>query len=231
MMRRISLLAAMLIFSFATGCYAGTGSQTELPDNFVHVTDITQDVILEIRYYSSYNFVGERIDGYQAPVAILSQPAAEALKKAATASLTQGYILKIFDAYRPQRAVTHFVRWATDVSAIKNRTIFYPQVDKARLFELGYIAAQSGHSRGSTVDLTLIDRASGKELDMGSPFDFFGSISHHGTPLISPEQTTHREILKSIMQSAGFKPYPSEWWHYTLANEPYPEQYFDFVVQ
>jgi D-alanyl-D-alanine dipeptidase len=202
-----------------------------LPPEFVRVAEVTQEVLLEIRYYSAYNFVGSRIDGYQAPVAILSASAAEALKKAAAASRNEGYILKIFDAYRPQRAVNHFIRWAKDLSAVENKAVFYPDVEKSRLFELGYIAERSGHSRGSTLDLTLVERASGQELDMGSPFDFFGPISHHDTALITPQQTVNRERLRAIMVAAGFKPYQEEWWHYTLVDEPYPDHYFDFVVK
>jgi D-alanyl-D-alanine dipeptidase len=224
-------LAAALFLYCALSFQAFAAGKDALPEGFVRVTDVTQDVLLEIRYFSSYNFVGSRIDGYQAPVALLSAPAAKALKKAAAASRDQGYVLKIFDAYRPQRAVEHFVRWAKDLSAVKNKAIFYPDVEKSRLFELNYIAARSGHSRGGTVDLTLVDLASGKELDMGSPFDFFGPISHHGTALITPQQTDNRERLRSIMTSAGFKPYPEEWWHYTLTDEPYPDRYFDFVIQ
>ena len=155
-------------------------------EGFVHVTDMCANVILEIRYFSAYNFVGKRIDGYAAPQAILSEPAAKALCKAAAAAEQKGYVVKIFDAYRPQAAVDHFVRWGKDAADIRMKPIFYPQVDKARVFELGYIATRSGHSRGSTVDLTLVDRQSGKELDMGTPFDFFGEPSHHGAKGMTP---------------------------------------------
>ncbi len=204
--------------------------ESPLPGDFVHVTDAVPDALLEIRYYSTYNFVGARIDGYEEPTAVLSRAAAAALKKAGDAAAARGCVLKIFDAYRPQRAVDHFVRWAKDPDE-KNKAVFYPDVDKSRLFALGYIAAKSGHSRGSTVDLTLVDRRSGKELDMGSPFDFFGPISHHGTPLIRPDQAANRDMLQTIMRESGFKPYAEEWWHYTLAGEPYPDRYFDFPVR
>ena len=202
-----------------------------LPDGFVYVAEAVPDVLLEMRYYSTYNFVCARVDGYKAPVAVLSAEAATALRRAAEAAAARGYVLKIFDAYRPQAAVDHFVRWADDARDTKCKDIFYPQVDKARLFELGYIAARSGHSRGSTVDLTLVDRLDGRELDMGSPFDFFGPISHHGTPLITRQQAANRAILLAIMQESGFTPYAEEWWHYTLNNEPYPDTYFRFEVQ
>jgi D-alanyl-D-alanine dipeptidase len=221
-------LMAMVIFAI-TGCKKD-GVET-LPNGFVYVTDVVPDVILEIRYFSTYNFLGARVDGYLAPVAILSTSAAQALKIANDDLRRQGYALKIFDAYRPQTAVNHFVRWAADLSDTLTKEYFYPDIDKSRLFPEGYIAEKSGHSRGSTVDLTIINLQSGKEIDMGSPFDFFGEISHHGTLLISYEQTQNREILKTAMLNAGFKLYDEEWWHYTLTNEPYPDTYFDFPVK
>lgn len=200
-------------------------------EGFVHVTDMCTNVILEIRYFSSYNFVGKRIDGYAAPQAILSAPAAKALCTAAGVAEQQGYTLKIFDAYRPQAAVDHFVRWGKDAADVRMKPIFYPQVDKARVFDLGYIATRSGHSRGSTVDLTLVDRQSGKELDMGTPFDFFGEASHHGAKGMTPQQVANRQILLDLMENAGFKRYEEEWWHYTLKNEPYADTYFNFAVE
>lgn len=200
-----------------------------LPQGFVYVADVVPDVLLEIRYYSTYNFVGQRIDGYEAPVAIMTVEAAEALGQAARALAGQGYRIKIFDAYRPTTAVEHFVRWAqTDDEQMK--PYFFPDVEKGQLFELGYVATQSGHSRGSTVDLTLVDMSTGQELDMGTPFDFFGQESHFGTSLITEEQAANREILKNAMTSAGFVFFSGEWWHYLLANEPYPDTYFDFPV-
>ncbi len=221
------LFILLLILSAAAPATAASRAPHE---GFVYVTDVVPDAILEVRYYSTYNFVGARVDGYKAPTVILSAQAADALKKVNVALQAQGYTLKIFDAYRPQTAVAHFVRWAKDIKDTKRKEAFYPQVDKSKLFELGYIAEKSGHSRGSTVDLTIVDMKTGKEVDMGSPFDFFGPISHHGTNLITPEQTKNREILKSAMTGNGFKPYDEEWWHYTLKNEPYPDTYFDFPV-
>ena len=197
---------------------------------FVYVTDVVPNVILEIRYYSTYNFTADRVDGYTAPTAILSEEAAAALKKVSDAMREQGYVVKIFDAYRPQAAVDHFVRWAADTADTRLKSVFYPEVDKDQLFALGYIAKKSSHSRGSTVDLTLVDMQTGRELDMGSPFDFFGPISNHGTDLITPGQAANREILKNAMLEAGFKLYPKEWWHYTLENEPFPDTYFNFPV-
>ena len=202
-----------------------------LPEGFVYVTDIVPDVILEMRYYSTYNFIGQRIDDYLSPVAIISEAAALALLQANADLRNQGYVIKVFDTYRPQGAVDHFVRWANVVDDTLTKAIFYPDITKDRLFPEGYIAERSGHSRGSTIDLTLLDMQTGIELDMGSPFDFFGVISHHDTDLITPEQTENRLILKTAMEKAGFRPYAEEWWHYTLDNEPFPETYFDFYVK
>ncbi len=215
----------------ASGPSAAVPKEAKLPQGFVYVADLIPGALLDIRYYGSNNFVGARVDGYFAPRAILSRKAAEALKNVAGELAAQGFALKIFDAYRPQTAVNHFVRWAGDPRDITAKSAFYPEVDKSRLFEEGYIASRSGHSRGSTVDLTIVDVASGKELDMGSPFDFFGPVSHHGAKGISPIQTANRKVLRDVMEKHGFKIYPEEWWHYTLANEPYPDTYFDFPVR
>ncbi len=220
-----------LILSLAAFLPADAAAPREPHKGFVYITDVAPDVILEIRYYSTYNFVGARVDGYHAPTAVLSAPAAAALQKVSAALQKQGYVLKVFDAYRPQAAVNHFVRWAKDIRDTKTKAAFYPGVDKSKLFQLGYIAEKSGHSRGSTVDLTLVEAATGKEVDMGSPFDFFGPVSHHGTKLITPAQAANRDLLKNAMLDAGFKLYPEEWWHYTLAGEPYPDTYFAFPVE
>lgn len=206
-----------------------TSPETDASD-FVNVADIVPDVILEIRYYSTYNFVGQRIDGYDAPVALLTKEAATALKKASDTLLTMGYRLKIFDAYRPQTAVNHFIRWAEDVSDTAMKRYFYPDVDKSRLFELEFIAARSGHSRGSTIDLTLFDMNTEREVDMGGTFDWFGEKSYPNYSGITEEQFKMRQLLRNVMIGAGFKPYESEWWHFTLKNEPYPDTYFDFPV-
>ncbi|OQB16072.1 MAG: D-alanyl-D-alanine dipeptidase [Firmicutes bacterium ADurb.Bin193] len=203
----------------------------QLPDGFVYVTDEIPAAQLEIRYFSEDNFVGAVIDGYQAPKAILTKEAAQALKKSADNLYEQGYCIKVFDAYRPQRAVNHFIRWAKDIDDTKTKWKYYPDLDKSVLFELGYIAEKSGHSRGSTVDLTLVDLSTGEELDMGSGFDFFGGISNHGTDLITKEQEKNRNILRDAMVDAGFEIYPEEWWHYKLKDEPYPDEYFDFPVK
>lgn len=198
---------------------------------FVYLDQVLKHAQYDARYYSGDNFVGTRIDGYESGRIILSQPAAKALAEVEGDLSLSGQELKIFDGYRPQRAVEHFKRWAADLNDTRTQASYYPQMKKSELFRDGYIAQHSGHSRGSTVDLTLIDSKSGKELDMGSRFDFFGPISHHGTSLITVQQTRNRETLRSAMQRHGFEPYPNEWWHYTLKQEPYPQTYFDFPVK
>jgi len=205
--------------------------QYSLPDGFVYVADIIPTILLEIRYFSEDNFTGTIIDGYEASKAILTKEAAEALKIAADALYERGYYIKIFDAYRPQRAVNHFIRWSQDPFDTKMKEKYYPELDKSVLFELGYIAKRSGHSRGSTVDLTLVEVSTGEELDMGSGFDFLGEISNHGTTLITPVQEKNRIILRDAMVNAGFAAYSKEWWHYSLKDEPYPDTYFDFPVK
>lgn len=208
--------------------------------DFVEVTEVIPDVILEIRYYSTYNFVGARIDGYERPLALMTHQAADSLKAVNDELKAHGYRLKIWDTYRPQRAVNHFIRWAEDLQDTAMKAVFYPMVDKSLLFEQGYIYARSSHSRGSTVDLTIIDAATGKELDMGSPFDWFGEESHpdyKGERLkVKGERNdedwqANRLILHNAMTRHGFEGIDSEWWHFTLANEPYTDTYFDFPIQ
>ena len=210
---------------------AGCASMHAPRDGFVALAEAVPDAILEIRYYSTYNFVGERIDGYEQPCALLSREAAKALKAASDEAVRRGYRLKIYDAYRPQRAVEHFMRWAKDTSDTRMKQYFYPDLDKSVLFAQGYIAERSGHSRGSTVDLTLFDMKTGKELDMGGTFDWFGKESHPDYRDITAEQFKNRMLLRDIMVAHGFNPIAEEWWHFTLANEPYPDTYFDFSVR
>ncbi len=197
---------------------------------FVLLSDYVPGIIQEIRYFSTYNFVGERVDGYEEPIALLTKEAARALKDVANIANVQGYRLKIFDAYRPAKAVKHFVLWEIEDLDQKMKTFFYPDIDKHDLFKLGYVASKSTHSRGSTVDLTLVDMDTGKELDMGSPFDFFDEISHPDYKDITKEQYENRMILQKLMVDGGFEPIDTEWWHFTLKNEPYPETYFEFQV-
>ena len=215
---------------------------------FVNITDVVPDAILEIRYFSTYNFVGQRIDGYQQPTALMTKRAADSLKAVSDDVMRLGYRLKIYDAYRPQMAVDHFVRWAADIPDTMMRQYFYPEVDKSLLFEQEYIMAKSGHTRGSTVDLTLFDMTTEKEVDMGGTFDWFGEESHpdfggnpetgvyNGKPspagrTITEEQFHNRQILREAMLRHGFKPLDSEWWHFTLRDEPFPNTYFEFPVK
>ena len=210
---------------------------------FVNLAEAVPDVILEIRYYSTYNFVGKRVEGYKEPVALLTKQAADSLRAVSDDLKKQGYRLKIFDAYRPQCAVNHFVRWAANANDTLMKPYFYPEVPKGKLFKLGYIAHMSGHTRGSTVDLTLFDMATEKEVDMGGTFDWFGEESHPsfgGNPKtgkymkndrITEEQFNNRMILRRAMLRHGFKPVDLEWWHFTLRNEPFPNTYFTFPVK
>ena len=200
------------------------------PSDFVMLSDAVPDAILEIRYYSSYNFVGRRIDGYEEPLALLTKEAASALKEVSDELVEKGYRLKIFDAYRPQRAVTDFMNWALDPDDTLMKEYFYPELDKEVLFPQGYIAEHSGHSRGSTVDLTLFDMTTQKEVDMGGTFDYFGELSHPDYKDITEEQYNNRMILREAMLAHGFKPLEEEWWHFTLEDEPYPDTYFTFPV-
>ena len=194
------------------------------------LSDVVPDAILEIRYYSTYNFVGERIDGYEEPIALLTEEAADALREVSDDLMEQGYRLKIYDAYRPTEAVESFVDWVKDIEDTRMKEYFYPELDKSVLFRQGYIGGRSGHSRGSTVDLTLFDMDTEKEVDMGGTFDYFGEISHPDYRGITQEQYDNRMILREAMTAHGFKPLATEWWHFTLRNEPYPDTYFTFPV-
>ena len=187
---------------------------------FVSIGEAVPDVLLDIRYYSSFNFIGERIDGYEAPAALLTREAAAALKKVSDEAVNLGWRLKIFDAYRPQKAVDHFVRWAKDPADARMKAYFYPELEKKDIIPQNYIAEHSGHSRGSTVDLTLFDMASQRDADMGGTFDYFGEKSHPDYPGITEKQHQNRMLLQKLMVKHGFRPLESEWWHFTLENEP-----------
>ena len=200
------------------------------PSGFVLLADYVPHILQEIRYYSSYNFIGERIDGYEEPCALLSIEAARALKAVSNEVFAQGYRLKVFDAYRPVCAVKQFVLWGIEDQDIRMKPYFYPDLEKQELFSRGYIARQSSHSRGSALDLTLLDMKTGKELDMGSPFDLFSPISHPDCRDITDEQYENRMILQRSMVRNGFEPFECEWWHFSLVNEPYPDTYFAFPV-
>ena len=198
---------------------------------FVSVGRQIPDAILEIRYYTTFNFIGDRIDGYEQPVALLTREAALKLKEVSGDLAGKGYRLKIYDAYRPQKSVDHFMRWAKDPADTRMKAYFYPDLDKSVLIPGGYIAERSGHSRGSTVDLTLFDMKAEKDVDMGSPFDFFGEISHPDYRRITPEQYENRMLLRESMLHRGFRPLAEEWWHFTLEKEPWPDTYFTFPVR
>ncbi len=202
------------------------------PSGFVLLADYVPQIVQEIRYYSTYNFIGERIDGYEEPCALLTIEAARALKVVSSELLVQGYRLKVFDAYRPARGVAHFVRWSHDPADTVTKRFFYPEHPKPSLFEKGYVARRSGHSRGSTIDLTLFDMETEKEVDMGGTYDYLGGRSHPSYKGdLTPEQYENRMILRRAMLRHGFKPLETEWWHFTLANEPYPNTYFDFPIR
>ena len=230
-MRKHSALFIALCLTLAACKQSFSKVKEQDSSGFVIITDVVPDVILEIRYYGTYNFVGTRIDGYLAPNALLTRQAADSLKAVSDDVISLGYRLKIYDAYRPQCAVDHFVRWAEDVADTTMRRYFYPDVDKSRLFELDYIMAKSGPTRGSTVDLTLFDMTTEKEVDMGGTFDWFGTESHPDYHGITDEQFANRMILRDAMLRHGFKPLDSEWWHFTLKDEPYPDTYFTFPVK
>jgi len=203
----------------------------ELPKGFTYIQDKIPTIELDIRYYGSNNFIGQPIDGYLAPKAILSNHALTALIKVQKVLKPFGLGLKVFDAYRPQKAVDHFVQWGLDLNDTLMQNEFYPTVEKKNLFKEGYIAKKSGHSRGSTVDLTIIDLETKQELDMGSPFDFFGKASWVTYKNITSQQRANRILLHTIMVQHGFNSYAQEWWHFTLKNEPYHRKYFNFNVQ
>lgn len=200
------------------------------PSGFVLLADQVPGIIQEIRYYSTYNFIGDRIDGYEEPCALLTKEAARALRSASNEMTVHGYRFKVFDAYRPARAVKHFVLWGIEDQDIRMKPYFYPELQKQELFSKGYIATESSHSRGSTVDLTLLDMQTGKELDMGSPFDLFSEVSHPDYRGVTDEQYENRMLLRRVMLRNGFTPIDCEWWHFTLEDEPYPDTYFDFPV-
>ena len=221
------LVTMLLIFAPAD---AQKSTSPDDPSGFVVLAEIAPDIIQEIRYYSTYNFVGEKIDGYEQPCALMTREAAIALKAVSDDLKAQGYRLKIFDAYRPQMAVNHFMRWA-ESNDTRMKKYFYPEIEKSRIIPEGYVAVKSGHSRGSTVDLTLFDMSTGKEVDMGGTFDYFGELSHPDYKKITKTQYKNRMILRDAMIRHGFKPLEEEWWHFTLKNEPYPDTYFTFPVR
>ena len=235
----ISVAAVTALLSACRNTNSPMAPEEDSSD-FVAVTDIVPDAILEIRYYSTYNFIGDRIPGYEAPVALMTRESADSLKVVSDELKEQGYCMKIYDAYRPQCAVDYFMAWAEDTTDVRMKDVFYPELEKAVLVPQEYVARYSSHTRGSTVDLTLVDIMTGKDLDMGGVFDYFGVLSHPdlqpGEPAgacqpINEEQYRNRMILREAMLRHGFRAYDCEWWHFTLKNEPYPDTYFTFTVK
>lgn len=203
----------------------------KLPKGFVYLSDVDTSIQKELRYLGNNNFIGKPIDGYINNCVIVSKETAFALKKVQAVLVAKGLSLKIYDAYRPQQAVDHFVKWAKVLNDTLMKQQYYPRIPKSQLFNLGYIASKSGHTRGSTADLTIVNAKTGKELDMGSPFDFFGIESHPFYDNLTKEQKENRMLLRKVMLNHGFKPYNNEWWHFTLKNEPFPKTYFNFPIQ
>lgn len=223
--------AAVFLAAAAVVAAAGAQDGDAPPAGFVRLDAAVPGLVLDVRYHGADNFVGGPVDGYEAPAAYLTRPAADALREVQARLRPRGLGLKVFDAYRPQTAVDHFVRWAADPSDTRTKAEYYPDVPKSELFARGYIAEASGHSRGSTVDLTVVRLSDGAELDMGTPFDFFGPESAVAWAGLTAGQRANRRLLADAMQAGGFEPYPAEWWHFTLADEPYPETWFDFPVR
>ena len=253
MNKKLTLILSCALLLMLSSCCKQESAAVSTDDSsqFVNISDVVPDAILEIRYFGTYNFVGSRIDGYLEPTALLTRQAADSLLAVSNDLLSQGYRLKIYDAYRPQKAVDHFMRWGADMQATEMKQYFYPDLDKSVLFPQEYICEKSGHTRGSTVDLTIFDMQTEKEVDMGGTFDWFGPESHPdfcGNPetgeytddnskspanpkrSITEQQFRNRMILRRAMLAHGFKPMPTEWWHFTLKDEPFPDTYFTFPV-
>lgn len=213
--------------------YAQAAAAQQRPADFVNAATVVPGLVVEMRYAGSHNFTARPVDGYEAPHCLLTRQAANALAEVAGDLAPRGLVIKVFDCYRPVRAVANFVRWARDLDDRAAKAEFYPNVDKATLFRDGYIASHSGHSRGSTMDLTLAktDGAGPRELDMGTHFDFFSPKSWTADRTINPAQHANRMLLATAMGRRGFRGYDKEWWHFTLRGEPFPKTYFDFPVQ
>lgn len=231
-MRRNGLRRVLAVTLFAlSACSIAPAASQRPPNVFVDAGSITPELIVDMRYFGEENFIGRRIEGYEANICLLTKEAAAGLARVQAKLAPFGLGLKVFDCYRPQRAVADFVAWAKDLSDEKRKALHYPNVDKSQLFELGYIAEKSGHSRGSTVDLTLVDLTSRAEIDMGSGYDLFDTKSWPSDPSVRSQARANRLALQAAMTGEGFRPLKEEWWHFTLNNEPYPETYFDFVVR
>jgi D-alanyl-D-alanine dipeptidase len=227
-MLRCIAIALMLTAAAAVSAEPRTQQR---PAGFVDAASVVPNLVVDMRYFGTDNFVGKRIDGYEKPICLLTGEAAAALARVARELEARGLALKVFDCYRPVRAVAHFIRWARNVADVARKAEHYPDIDKRDLFRDGYIAARSGHSRGSTVDLTLVRRDDGKEIDMGTPYDFFSPRAWPSDREVSAEAQRNRAVLAGAMRRGGFVPYTKEWWHFSLSNEPYGSRYFDFPVK
>lgn len=232
-----------------------TSISSLLPTEFVYLHDIDPTILQEVRYAKHHNFIGSPLPGYLHPLIILTLPAALALKAIQAEAKAFGLTLKVYDAYRPQETVDYFIKWAADTSDQRMKEEFYPDIDKKDLFDLGYLGKKSTHTRGSTVDLTLVplpvpeqpiwtpgdplidgglpydQRFADNSLDMGTGFDYFGDLSHPLNPSLSPTIRAHRLLLMSLMDKHGFQGITTEWWHFTLREEPFPDTYFNFPIQ
>jgi D-alanyl-D-alanine dipeptidase len=208
-------------------------SAQKLPEGFAYLKKENPTLILDLRYATSENFTGKIVTGYTSEKAIGTKALSIALRKVQALLRSKGLGLKVFDAYRPQSAVDAFISWATSASDTLKKREYYPNLKKEDLFELGYIAEKSGHTRGSTIDVTLVylkGRRKGKEIDMGGKWDYFGEASHFNYQKTSPKQMENRRLLRDLMIQGGFNPYEKEWWHFSLKNEPFPTTYFDFPL-
>jgi D-alanyl-D-alanine dipeptidase len=256
MKNRSSLTAILVLIVLSIFTFASVGhSESNRPNDIVDIEKVIPSIVLDIRYYSPHNFIGDKVDGYRAPKCLITRKAADSLSKIHGELKDMSLSLKIYDCYRPQRAVDHFVRWAQDINDVKTKVEFYPTVDKRNLFRDGYIAKKSGHSRGSTVDLTIVPlpvpkqdaytpgqplvacfsaadkRFKDNTIDMGTGFDCFHELSHPGNLKVRHQQRVNRLLLKSLMDKYGFNNYDQEWWHFTLREEPHQDTYFDFPVE
>lgn len=220
-----------ILYLFIGTLFSFSQTKNTLPKGFVYVKDEIPSIKIGLRYFYSYNFVGKRVHGYHANKAILSIEATKALKKVQANLQKKGLSLIIYDAYRPQKAVNHFITWAKNLNDTLTKHDFYPYTNKKDLFKLGYIASHSRHSSGSTIDVSIFSNKTKKAIDMGSPYDFFGTVSWVNYSKLTKEQKQNRQLLQTVMLKNGFRNYPKEWWHYTLKYEPYRNQYFDFDVK
>jgi D-alanyl-D-alanine dipeptidase len=196
-----------------------------LPPGFVYLKDIDPSITQDVKYFSHDNFIGRPIKGYEAAECILTKEAALALSEVQQKLKPQSLSLKIYDCYRPQSAVDDFITWSQDISDQKMKAYYYPHVDKTDFFKLNYLAAKSSHSRGSTVDLTI------DGLEMGTHFDYMDELSHPLNPNLHKKIKHNRLFLRNLMINSGFEPLYTEWWHFTLRDEPFPDTYFNFPVR